>query len=132
MAQPPLLLDAGWESPTDAHPLRLGCSAGVATVAHPLFLNPDDDGSSGGGAVGTVATGGFTILTPAAFAILRSSFSSRFRSFSLRLLTSSSVLRLARCAACMSRKRTLWWWAYEFVCSSYCATFWNCFSHTSQ
>ena len=82
-------------------------------MAHPLFLNPVDDESSGGGAevAGTdemVATGGFAILTPAAFAILRSSFSSRLRSFSLRLLISSSVLRLARCATFMSRKRTLW------------------------
>lgn len=123
-------------SPTVAHPDRLGGSAGctaaaeLPSVAHPLFAGPP--GTEDGSPAGASATGGFAIFTPAAFAILRSSFSSRLRSFSLRLSTSSFVLRLARCVACMSRKRTLWWCAYEFVCSSYCATFWNCFSHTSQ
>ena len=137
-AQPPPLED-DCVAPTEAQPVRFGGSgaaAGVVTVAHPLFLNPlafvslVPAASTGAGA--TTATGGFTILTPAAFAILRSSFSSRLRSFSFRLLTSSSVFLLARWAACISRKRTLWWCAYEFVCSSYWATFWNCFSHTSQ
>lgn len=104
-------------------------AVGVATVAQPLFLKPlplpaePAPGVEEASSAAATAKGGFTIFTPAAFAILRSSFSSRFLSFSLRLLTSSSVLRLARWASCMSRKRTLWWCAYELVCSSYCATF---------
>lgn len=52
---------------------------------------------------------GLGILMPLAAAILRSSFSSRFRSFSLRLSTSSLGFR--RILACMSLKRALWWCA---------------------
>ena len=108
-AQPPRLLAGGSTSPTVAQPDVLGGSTGaVATAAQPLFLGPLEPAASDDGPEGaTAVTTGLTILTPAAFAILRSSFSSRLRSFSLRLLTSSSVLRLARWAACMSRKRTL-------------------------
>ena len=83
---------------------------GVVTVAQPLFLKPPPgtaELAEGDSATAAIATGGLTIFTPAAFAILRSSFSSRFRSFSFRLLISSSVLRQARWASCMSRKRTL-------------------------
>lgn len=46
------------------------------------------------------------ILIPAAAAILRSSRSSRLRSFSFRLSISS--LGLSRALACMSLKRALW------------------------
>ena len=117
-AHPPRLDPAvGCDSPTVAQPDRLGVSVGAGglgtaagTVAQPAFLNPEGllslESTTGVDAV-TTETGGFAILIPAALASLRSSFSSRLRSFSLRLLTSSSVLRLARCAACMSRKRAL-------------------------
>ncbi len=106
-AQPPLLgigeLEEGWDVPTVAHPERVGGStgateelAGAVAVAHPPFLKPPPPLVDSVPATDARATGGFVIFTPAAFAILRSSFSSRLRSFSLRLFTSSSVLRLAR------------------------------------
>lgn len=113
-------------------------------MAQPDFLKPlgldslagaaagGGGGGCTGGRTGVPATTGF-ILIPAAFAILRSSFSSRLRSFSLRRSSSSCELpNVTFCAACMSRKRALWWCAYELVCSSYCATFWNCLSQSSQ
>jgi hypothetical protein len=37
----------------------------------------------------------------------------------LRLSCSSGVFCLARWVVCISRKRILWWCAYELVCSSY-------------
>lgn len=111
VAQPGLLFD---EDATRG----AAAGAGDETVAQPGFLKPLDVDSLSpllpipSSAVGaTSAAGGFTIFTPAALAIFRSSFSSRFRSFSLRLSTSSCVLRLARWAACISRKRALWWCA---------------------
>ncbi len=48
----------------------------------------------------------FAILMPFAAAILRSSFSSRFRSFSLRFSTSS--LGFKRTFCCISWYRALW------------------------
>lgn len=95
-----------------------------STLAHPPFLNPGDldSGVETGASVGAFVID-LAIFTPAAAAILRSSFSSRFRSFSLRLSCSSGVFCLARWVLCISRKRILWWWAYELVCSSYWATF---------
>jgi hypothetical protein len=90
------------------------------TLAQLPFLKPTGLGSAEGATGARVAVvDGFAILTPAAAAILRSSFSSRFRSFSLRLSCSSGVFCLARWVVCMSRKRILWWCAYELVCSSY-------------
>jgi hypothetical protein len=110
-----------------------GGGGGVAEpviVAHPDRLNPDDDGVEtdaqppgffGGsfGAIGSATTrvgeasgatpvlptAGFGILMPLAAAILRSSFSSRLRSFSLRLSISS--FGTIRALACMSFKRAL-------------------------
>jgi hypothetical protein len=68
-------------------------------VAHPDFLKPVDvvsastlvlaeTGSVEEGAAGVIGTVGFAIRTPAAAAIFLNSFSSRFRSFSLRLSAS--------------------------------------------
>lgn len=80
------------------------------TVAHPVFLklagvmSPVDGAATGGAA-------GLAILMPAAFAIFRSSFSSRFLSFSLRLSISSWLPELAFCAACMPLNLALWWCA---------------------
>lgn len=134
--------DGTEEGPTDAQPARAGGNSvdggdSVVTdgmLAHPPFLKPGGLGSIEGatGARAAALDVAFAILTPAAAAILRSSFSSRFRSFSLRLSCSSGVFCLARWVFCMSRKRILWWCAYEFVCSSYWATFWNCLSQTVQ
>ena len=59
--------------------------------------------AAGGADAGPPA--GFVNLIPAALASLRSSFSSRLRSFSLR--SSTDPLNVAFCAACMSRKRAL-------------------------
>lgn len=130
------------EEPTAPQPLRAGGDSvydggsGVIdeTLAQLPFLKPvtglDSAEGTSGARVAVVV--GFAILTPAAAAILRSSFSSRFRSFSLRLSCSSGVFCLARWVVCMSRKRILWWCAYELVCSSYWATFWNCLSQTVQ
>jgi hypothetical protein len=132
------------EEPTVPQPLRAGgdsvdngCS-GVTdeTLAQLPFLKPTGldsaEGTAGARVAVVDAVNGFAILTPAAAAILRSSFSSRFRSFSFRLSCSSGVFCLARWVVCMSRKRILWWCAYELVCSSYWATFWNCLSQTVQ
>ena len=58
------------------------------TVAHPDFLKPFFSPLTPGLPT-RLATGGAVIFIPAAFAILRSSFSSRFRSFSLRRSASS-------------------------------------------
>lgn len=79
-------------------------------------------------------TTGVTVVsfTPAALAAFRSSLSSLFLSFSLRISIASWELALARSFNCISLNLILWWWAYELQCSSYCATFWNCFSHTVQ
>ena len=119
------------EEPTAAQPLRAGGDSvddggsGVTdeTLAQLPFLKPTGLDSAEGATDARVevvdAVDGFAILTPAAAAILRSSFSSRFRSFSLRLSCSSRVFCLARWVVCMSRKRILWWCAYELVCSSY-------------
>jgi hypothetical protein len=122
-----------------AQPVRAGGGGSVLVdgmLAQPPFLKPggldskEEDGTgTSAGAAGVVD---FVTRTPAAAAILRSSFSSRFRSFSLRLSCSSGVFCLARWVVCMSRKRILWWCAYELVCSSYWATFWNCLSQTVQ
>lgn len=130
MAQPPVR--AGGDSVDDGD-----CSAFAdEMLAQPLFLKPDgldsvDEEATGAGATAFDVVD-FATFTPAAAAILRSSFSSRFRSFSLRLSCSSAVFCLARWVFCISRKRILWWCAYELVCSSYWATFWNCFSQTVQ
>jgi hypothetical protein len=119
------------EEPTAPRPLRASGDSvddgksGVTdeTLAQLPFLKPtglDSAEGTTGARVGAVdAVDGFAILTPAAAAILRSSFSSRFRSFSLRLSCSSRVFCLARWVVCISRKRILWWCAYELVCSSY-------------
>lgn len=56
--------------------------------------------------VAAPVTAGLDILTPLAAAILRSSFSSLFRSFSFRLPTSS--FGTMRALACMSFSRALW------------------------
>jgi hypothetical protein len=132
------------EGPTEAQPpVRVGgdsvddgsgCSAFADEMLAQLpFLKPDGLDSVDEEAAGAIATVlVFATFTPAAAAILRSSFSSRFRSFSLRLSCSSAVFCLARWVFCISRKRILWWCAYELVCSSYWATFWNCFSQTVQ
>jgi hypothetical protein len=106
------------EEPTEAQPVR--ASGGdpvdggdavvtVGMLAQLLFLKPVGLGSAGGatGARAVVLDAAFAILTPAAAAILRSSFSSRFRSFSLRLSCSSGVFCLARWVFCISRKRIL-------------------------
>jgi len=118
--------------PMVAHPLRAGRDSladggSVVTddmLAQPPFLEPvglEPVGLDSAGAKVAVVdvVNGFAIRTPAAAAILRSSFSSRFRSFSLRLSCSSGVFCFARWLFCISRKRILWWCAYEFVCSSY-------------
>src|SRR6266404_1513075 len=114
--------------PTFAHPPRAGGDSLVDggsddMLAQPPFLKPVGLDSAEGTAGAKVAVvdvvNDFAIRTPAAAAILRSSFSSRFRSFSLRLPCSSGVFCLARWVFCMSRKRILWWCAYEFVFSSY-------------
>jgi len=96
------------EEPTAAQPLRAGGDSvhdggsGVTdeTFAQLPFLKPvglDSAEAANGARVAVVdAVDGFAILTPAAAAILRSSFSSRFRSFSLRLSCSSRVFCLAR------------------------------------
>jgi len=136
--------DGTEEEPTAAQLARGGAGDSVddddsaATdeiLAQPPFLKPaglDSVEDEADGSTAALDVADFAILTPAAAAILRSSFSSRFRSFSLRLSCSSGVFCLARCVFCMSRKRILWWCAYELVCSSYWATFWNCFSQTVQ
>lgn len=116
------------EEPTAAQPVHAGSDPPVDEsvtaewmLAQPPFLRPVGLESAGTvtGASATVPGVDFAIFTPAAAAILRSSFSSRFRSFSLRLSCSSRVFCLARWVFCMSRKRILWWCAYELVCSSY-------------
>lgn len=101
-------VESAEEEPTAAQPLRAGGdsvddgSSGVTdeTLAQLPFLKPTGLDSAEGATVARVevvdAVGGFAILTPAAAAILRSSFSSRFRSFSLRLSCSSGVFCLAR------------------------------------
>ena len=107
------------EEPT-ATPLRAGGgsvddggSSGVTdeTLAQLPFLKPTGldsaEGTSGAMVAVVDAVDGFAILTPAAAAILRSSFSSRFRSFSFLLSCSSGVFCLARWVVCMSRKRIL-------------------------
>lgn len=115
--------------PTDAHPLLLeavgwafaGGGAGTEdTVAHPDFLNPDGFASSPVEvpAVTSAVAAGLTILTPAAFAALLSSFSSLLRSFSLRSSASDGPANPFALVV-MSFIRALWWCAYEFVCSSY-------------
>jgi hypothetical protein len=105
--------------PRDAQPDRLkpvADSTGAETLAQPAFLKLLDcasegsDASAGAGvcAGGTIAgvVVGFAIFIPAALAILRSSFSSRLRSFSLRLSTSSWVV--IRVLVCISLRRALW------------------------
>ena len=97
------------------------------TVAHPDRLKPDDGAATDtqppeflGGSFGAVGSmmplipgageatpAAFGILMPLAAAILRSSFSSRLRSFSLRLSTSS--FGKMRALACMSFNLALWW-----------------------
>lgn len=88
------------EEPTDAHPPLLGAECGGGggvgftdeTVAQPDFLNPEGfESTPSAGRVPTrgVTAIGLAILTPAAFAALRSSFSSRFLSFSF--LSSASL-----------------------------------------
>ena len=57
------------------------------------------------GATPVLPTTGFGILIPLAAAILRSSLSSRLRSFSLRL--SNSSFGTSRALACMSFERAL-------------------------
>lgn len=64
-----------------------------AVVSSGLALAFDVDARAG---VLDVGPAGFAIFMPAAAAILRSSFSSRFRSFSFLLLSSSSVFCFCR------------------------------------
>lgn len=86
--------------PTEAKPVRGGGDSAddVGMLAQPVFLKPVglDSAEGATGAKAVVLDVGFAILTPAAAAILRNSFSSRFRSFSLRLSCSSGVFCLAR------------------------------------
>lgn len=101
-SKPPVVLEAlPWLVDIEAQPDLLG-SAGCPSTSMPA-------GASAIGVKATetdeLATGGLGILMPAAAAILRSSFSSRLRSFSLRLSTSS--LGLIRMLACMSLNRAL-------------------------
>lgn len=127
-AKPPRAPAAAPVSDIDAQPDRLG-TTGSPSMSIPCA--PPGEGATAAEVLAAVgAAGGLGILMPAAAAILRSSFSSRLRSFSLRLSTSS--WGLMRTFACMSLKRALWWCAYELVCSSYCATFLNCLSHSVQ
>lgn len=113
------------EGPDTAAQPNFLAMTGVPSMSMSVLALVEEPGS------GSEATElGLAILMPCAAAILRSSFSSRLRSFSLRLSTSS--LGLSRALACMSLKRALWWCAYELVCSSYWATVLNCFSHSWQ
>ena len=107
----------------------------LLTPDQPPMANPDFfSGGPGPGSVPGVAvvtaeflvvlimpTTGVAVLsfTPAALAAFRNSFSSLFRSFSLRFSFSSWELALARSLDCISLNRILWWWAYELQCSSY-------------
>lgn len=112
------------DDPTVAHPdfLKPGCggveSDGVVdNEAHPLdsegFVSTsiivpralsDEVGRGTAGTAGGL-TGGLGILIPFAAAIFLSCFSSRFRSFSFRLSTSS--LGMSRTFACISLNRAL-------------------------
>jgi hypothetical protein len=82
------------------------------TEAQPRFFSLGLLSDSGGIPTGLIAAGGGTVavafdtLIPAAAAILRSSRSSRLRSFSLRLSISSWACGLA--LACMSLYLALW------------------------
>ena len=125
------------ESETADHPdlLKLPPEDELPTVDQPPVVN--DGFFSGGAAVGSVlgvvdVTEGFwTVLivlttgaavlsfTPAALAALSNSFSSLFRSFSLRFSIASWELAFARSLNCISLNRILWWCAYELQCSSY-------------
>jgi hypothetical protein len=114
---------AGGTEPTVAQPDFLtvpGWEAGTLTVAHPPFWGWEDSdvvplcalegviGSEGGtmaGAAARARAATLGIFMPAAAAILRSSFSSRRRSFSFRLSTSSLEVGLA--FAFISRRRAL-------------------------
>jgi hypothetical protein len=110
----------GTEEPTAAQPARGGAGDSVddddsaaadEMLAQPPFLKPvglDSVEDETDASTAPPGVADFAIFTPAAAAILRSSFSSRFRSFSLRLSCSSRVFCLARCVFCMSRKRILW------------------------
>ena len=93
------------DEPTAPQPLRAGGDSindggsGVTdeTFAQLPFLKPTGlDSAEGTTGARVAVVDGFAILTPAAAAILRNSFSSRFRSFSLRLSCSSRVFCLAR------------------------------------
>ena len=152
-------IDVTWDGSGGGGGGGEGGFCGLETVAHPDFLNPPLEGrlltvdqppvrpdffSDGAGVSSTPGAGvcvvltklttGATVLifTPAALAAFRSSFSSLFFSFSLRFWIASRELAFARSFNCISLNRILWWWAYELQCSSYWATFWNCFSHTMQ
>lgn len=112
------------DDPTDAHDdlLKPDCRLELDvlpedpdTVAQPDFLGTTGAPSMsmsvlvlveapGSGCEVTTELG-LAILMPCAAAILRNSFSSRLRSFSLRLSTSS--LGLSRALACISLKRAL-------------------------
>lgn len=105
---------------TDAQPERFESVSGgfgtVVTAAQPAFLNPTAFVSfvvpvsfSGARPGAEPAATGFAILMPCALASFLSSFSSLFRSFSLRFSSSSWLTK--RALACMSLKRALWWWA---------------------
>ncbi len=126
------------------------CQADVrAAFAGPLLLDDEDKGGVGGALAVKVVQPDFRsgvsafvgalplplvvgIFTPMAFAILRSSFSSRRLSFSLRASASAAEAMRIGWLPCKSFIRDLWWCAYELVCSSYCATFLNCLSQSSQ
>jgi hypothetical protein len=86
-----------YPEPDAEAPLEYSGSPSISMVLLPI--------GSAGARVEITAAGGLAILMPLAAAIFRSSFSSRFRSFSLRLSTSSCGMRMF---ACMSLKRALW------------------------
>lgn len=130
-----MLGGAGYEAgglETDAHPAEVDGPEDAEIEAQPDFCKGLFSCSPEGLTAGEETLGGGASLIPAAFANLRISFSSRLRSFSLRRSASSLPPIFMGWFAFMSFMRALWWCAYEFVCSSYCATFLNCLSQSSQ
>lgn len=95
-------LEAAGALETEAHP------ADAETEAHPGFCEGLFSCPSGALTVDEETLGAGANLIPAAFANLRISFSSRFRSFSLRLSASSLPPIFMGWFAFMSFMRALW------------------------